>query len=73
MMDNGKEKGRIKNMRRKELHLAKVKRMKLLVTITSLLLASLVAVLTVFGQEKVSSKSEKTLSATSTSSLNKKL
>lgn len=73
MMDNGKEKGRIKNMSRKELHLAKVKRMKLLVTITSLLLASLVAVLTVFGQEKVSSKSEKTLSATSTSSLNKKL
>lgn len=59
MMDNGKEKGRIKNMSRKELHLAKVKRMKLLVTITSLLLASLVAVLTVFGQEKVSSKSEK--------------
>lgn len=50
MMDNGKEKGRIKNMSRKELHLAKVKRMKLLVTITSLLLASLVAVLTVFGQ-----------------------
>lgn len=73
MMDNGKEKGRIKNMSHKELHLAKVKRMKLLVTITSLLLASLVAVLTVFGQEKVSSKSEKTLSATSTSSLNKKL
>lgn len=73
MMDNGKEKGRIKNMSRKELHLAKVKRMKLLVTITSLLLASLVAVLTVFGQEKISSKSEKTLSATSTSSLNKKL
>lgn len=73
MMDNGKEKGRIKNMRRKELHLAKVKRMKLLAIIASLLLTCLVAVLTVLGQEKVSSKSEKNLSVTSTSSLNKKL
>ncbi|MET3633512.1 cytoskeletal protein RodZ [Streptococcus porcorum] len=60
-------------MRRKELHLAKVKRMKLLATIASLLLTCLVAVLTVLGQEKVSSKSEKNLSVTSTSSLNKKL
>lgn len=73
MMDNGKEKGRIKNMSRKELHLAKVKRMKLLAIIASLLLTCLVAVLTVLGQEKVSSKSEKNLSVTSTSSLNKKL
>lgn len=73
MMDNGKEKGRIKNMRRKELYLAKVKRMKLLAIIASLLLTCLVAVLTVLGQEKVSSKSEKNLSVTSTSSLNKKL
>lgn len=73
MMDNGKEKGRIKNMRRKELHLAKIKKMKLLAIIASLLLTCLVAVLTVLGQEKVSSNSEKDLSVTSTSSLNKKL